>query len=128
MGVSIRRLTRTSSKQPWMLGIGEKLMGLFDGIFGPSESSQRRSQMMQYYLMQQQQQQQALANRSQFPEFQQPSSPATPATPTPVDPTAFRVELMGQLNNAYGPGYSSTQFADTADDDIINAILGKQRT
>lgn len=39
----------------------------------------------------------------------------------------IRNSYLGQLNNAYGADYSSRTFADTADDPIINAILGKQR-
>lgn len=38
-----------------------------------------------------------------------------------------RNSYLGQLNNAYGADYSNRTFADTADDPIINAILGKQR-
>lgn len=39
----------------------------------------------------------------------------------------YRQGLLNQINNAYGNDLSTRAFADTADDEIINSILGKQR-
>lgn len=39
----------------------------------------------------------------------------------------YQRSLQNQLDQMYGTGYSTKTFADTADDAIIDAILGKQR-
>jgi hypothetical protein len=38
-----------------------------------------------------------------------------------------RNSYLNRINNQYGTDYSTRTFADTADDPIINAMLGKQR-
>lgn len=101
---------------------------MFD-LFGPSDASvQRRNQIMQYFMAEQQRQQQEIARQ----QAATPATPATPAAPNPaVDKEAanksYREQLLSGLDTEYGPGYSTRTFADTADDPIIDAILGRQR-
>jgi hypothetical protein len=107
-------------------------MGLFD-IFGGG-SSQRRSQMMQYYMNQLNQPKINTPPVSQLPEnapvAAAPMAAAAPVADIPaVDPNiAFRDDLMTKVNALYGPNYSTQAFQDTADDPIIDAMLGRQRS
>lgn len=112
-------------------------MSLF-GLFGEEDSAQRRQQMMMYYMQEQQRQAAMIQQQQQAAIDAQLAASRTGAAPG-IDPSVaaaqanetalndYRTGLAKDLDTTYGNDYSYKTFGDTADDAIINSILGKQR-